>query len=309
MLRENAATRFKFGPTIFRLIPNNPDGGVTSPARVVSDGPGPFDFSGAVSLAAVTVTLQLDNGAVLNETLDLTTAVDDEAVTAAELATAWTAASVSGWTGTVEAETGYFKVAKTTPGSARYAQVGGELATYTGMRATIIVSNNQKSIAVEAVNKDSEIIETIDSNGLSTSINTDGYPTGATITLTDASFDQEIKALIEGGTFVDDGFDAMVYESPGPASVKPEFTIETINSMYARDANQASSEANYVWRRYKSCKGIVGGEAGDRNFQDQVYTITAVPYRDPLTGAKETKVYSEQILTVSEYEALHFDEL
>lgn len=308
MLRENTATRFKFGPTIFRLIPNNPDGGVTSPARVVSDGPGPWDFTGVVDDSAVTVTLKLDNGVVLSETLDLS-ALTITAVTAAQLATAWTAASVTGWTGTVEAETGYFKVAKTTPGAARYAQVGGELAQYTGMRATIIVSDNQKSIAVEAINKDSEVIETIDSNGLSTSINTDGYPTGATITLTDTSFDQEIKALVEGGTFVDDGFDAMVYESPGPASVKPEFTVETINSMYARDANQASNEANYVWRRYKSCKGIVGGEAGDRNFQDQVYTITAVPYRDPLTGDKETKVYSEQILTVSEYEGLHFDEL
>jgi len=309
MLRANANTRFKFGPTIFRLVPNNPDGSVNSPSRIVSDGPGPFDFSDAVSDAAVTLTLKLDNGTVVNETLDLSSAVSIAAVTVAELATAFTGASVSGYTGTSESGTGYFKIAKTTPGSARYLQVGGEIAKFTGMRATIITSDNQKSIAVEAINKDSEVIETIDSNGLSTSVNTDGYPTGATITLTDASFDQAVKVLIEGGTLVDDGFTADQYQSPGPSSPKPEFTVETINSMYGRDSNQQSSEANYVWRRYKSCKGIVGGEAGDRNFQDQVYTITAVPYLEPTTGVKETKVYSEQVLTVAEFEALHFDEL
>lgn len=306
MLRESSI--FKFGPTIWRYIPNNPDGSVNSPARIVSDGAGPFDFSDAAVPAAVTVTLQLDNGVVLSDTLDLS-AFTIGAVTAAQLATAWTAASISGWTGTVEGTTGYFKVAKTTPGSARYAQVGGELALYTGMRATIITSDNQKTIAVEAINKDAEVIETIDSNGLSTSVNTDGYPTGATITITDAAWDQTLKAAIEGGVFVDDGFTDPVYESPGPSSPKPIFTIETINSAYLKDANQASDEAYYVWRRYKSCKGIVGGEAGDRNFQDQVYTITAVPYRDPVTQVKDTKVYTEQKLTVAEYEALHFADL
>lgn len=307
MLRESSI--FKFGPTIYRYVPNNPDGSVNSPARIVSNGAGPFDFSAAAVPAAVTVTLKLDNGTVVNETLDLSTVSNIAAVTVAELASAWTAASVAGWTGTAEAVTGYFKIAKTTPGSARYAQVGGEVALYTGMRATIITSDNQKTIAVAAINKDSAIIETIDSNGLSTSVQTDGYPTGATITITDAAWDQTLKAAIEGGVFVSDGFTAPVYHSPGPSSPKPMFTIETINSVYSKNANQASDEAYYVWRRYKSCKGVVGGEAGDRNFQDQVYTITAVPYRDPVTGVKDTLVYTEQKLTVAEYEALHFDAL
>lgn len=305
MLRDNVATRFKFGPTVFRLVPNNPDGSVNSPSRVVSDGPGPFDFSGAASASAVKLTLKLDNGAVVNETLDLS-GFTINAVTAANLATAFTAASIAGYTGTVEAGTGYFKIAKTTPGTERHLQVGDEVATYTGMRATIIVSDNQKTIAVENVNKDSETIETIDSNGKVTSVITDGYPTGATITLTDATFDQAMKVLVEGGTLVDEGFTAPVYKGPGADSAKPEFAVETINTMYAKDTNQATNEAAYVWRRYKSCKGQVGGEAGDRNFQDQVYTITAVPYRDPVTGVKDTQVYSEQVLTVAEYEALAF---
>lgn len=306
MLRESSI--FKFAPVGWRLVPNNPDGSANSPARVVSDGAGPFDFSDAAVAAAVTLTLKLDNGTVVNETLDLS-AFTIGAVTVANLATAFTAAGVTGYTGTSEAVTGYFKIAKTSPGSARYLQVGDEVAKYTGMLATIITSDNQKSIAVEAINKDSEVIETIDTNGLSTSVNTDGYPTGATITLTDAAWDQTLKAAIEGGLLVDDGFTAEVYQSPGPSSPKPIFTIETVNSVYAKDANQASDEAYYVWRRYKSCKGIVGGEAGDRNFQDQVYTVTAVPYRDPTTQVKETQVYTEQKLSVAEYDALHFLDL
>lgn len=312
MLRENNATRFKFGPTVFRLIPNNPDGSVNSPSRVVSDGPGPFDFSSAAVPAAVTLTLKLDNGTVVNETLDLSSPAPVggiSSVTAAELATAFTAASVTGYTGTVEAGTGYFKIAKTTPGAARYLQVGGEIADLTGMKATIIASDNQKSIAVEYTNKESETISTIDSNGKETSILTDGYPTSATVTITDASFDQAVKVLIEGGTLESDGFTAKKYKSPGADSYKPEFAVETINALYAKDTNQITNEANYVWRRYKSCKGSLGGEAGDRNFQDQVYTITAVPYRDPVTGVKDEGVYTEQVLTVSEYEALAFTAL
>ncbi len=308
MIRENPATRLKFGPTAFRLIPNNPDGSVNSPSRVVSNGPGPWDFTDALVDSAVTLTLKLDNGAVVNATLNLST-YTITAITAANLAAAFTAALIPGYTGTVEAGTGYFLIQKTSPGTARYLQVGGEVADLTGMRATILTSDNQKTIAVEYVNKDSETIETLDSLGRVTSVLTDGYPTGATITITDATFDQAMKVLVEGGTLVADGFTSRVYKNPGVASLKPVFTVETINSMYAKDSNQASNEAAYTWRRYKSCKGVVGGESGDRNFQDQVYTITAVPYLDPVTNVKESNVYSEQVLTVAEYEGLRFTAL
>lgn len=304
MLRDDTDNRFLFGPTIFRLIPNNPDGGKALPTRVVG-GVGPFDFSGAAVPAAVTITLKIDNTEI-SDTLDLS-ALTLGAVTAAELVTAFTAASISGYTASVESGTNRFKIVKTTPGSARYLQIGGEVGLYAGMPGPIIVSDNQKSIAFENINKDSEVIETIDSNGLSTSINTDGYPTGATVTITNANYDLALTKAVVGGELVDDGFTEELYESPGASTEKPIFTIETINSMWSKDANQAGNQVGYRWRRYNNCKGITGGEAGDRNFQDGVLTITAVPYRDPITGTKDVKVYSEQKLTTTEYEALHFE--
>src|SRR6478752_5942455 len=116
MLRLSA--QFKFGPTFCRFIPNNPDGGVTGPTRIVSDGAGPFDFTDVVSDAAVTIGLKLDNGAVLSDMLDLSGVGDISAVTVVELVTAFTAASISGYTASAEAGTGYLKIVKTTPGSA-----------------------------------------------------------------------------------------------------------------------------------------------------------------------------------------------
>lgn len=304
-LRATTATRFKFGPTICRFIPNNPDGGVTGPTRVVSATHGPFDFSAAVVPAAVTVNIKLDNGTVINETLDLSGVGSLAAVTVAELATAWTAASVTGYTGTAESVTGFFKIAKTVPGTARYLQISGEVALYTGMTATIIPVDTQKSIAIDQVNHDSERIETIDSNGKVTAVITDSYPTGATLTVTDSAYDQNLRALVEGGTLVTvSGFTAKQYKSPGPASVPPVITIETFNRLYVRDDQQETNISGYVWRRYQSCKGVASGEPGDRNFQDGVYTLGAVPYRDPVTGTKDLFVYTEQILSTAEYATL-----
>jgi hypothetical protein len=304
-LRESTATGFLFGPTICRFIPKNADGGYADPTRVVSSTSGPFDFSDAAVPAAVTVTLKLDDATAIAETLDLSAVADIAAVTVAELATAWTAASVAGYTGTAEAVTGYFKIAKTTPGTAKYLQIGGEVALYTGMPVAIIPVNTQVSVAIEQVNKDGERISIIDSNGLETAVITDTYPTGANITVTDSVYDQNIRALVEGGTLETvAGYTNKRYQSAGPGSTPGDFVFEAFNSMYARDDSQRSNIKSYRWRRYKAVKGYNGGESGDQAFQTGVYTLAAVPYLDPITSVKETFVYEEYILTPAEFTAL-----
>jgi len=304
-IRANTSTRYKFGPTFCRFIPNNPDGSINSPSRIVSDGAGPFDFSDVVSDAAVTITLKLDNGVVLSDTLDLSGAGDIAAVTVAELVTAFTAASISGYTASAEAGTGYLKIVKTSPGSARYLQIGGEVAEFAGFTTTIIPVDTQKSIAVANTNHDSERIETIDSNGKVTAIVTDSYPTGAQLTVVDSAYDQNLRATIEGGTFVDGGLTARKYQSPGPSAKKPIVTVETFNGLYAKDDSLETALLGYTWRRFQSCKGTFGDETGDRNFQDGTFTLAATPYLDPVTNVKDDFVYTEQILTVAEYQALH----
>jgi len=304
-LRESTDTGFLFGPTICRFIPKNADGGYADPSRVVSSTSGPFNFSAAAVPAAVTVGIKLDDATPIAETLDLSAVVSISAVTAAELATAWTAASVTGYTGTVEAVTGFFKVAKTTPGTAKYLQVTREIALYTGMPVAIIPVNTHVSVAIEQVNKDGERISIIDANGLETAVITDTYPTGATITVTDSAYDQNIRALVEGGTLETvAGYTNKRYRSAGPGSIPADFVFEAFNSMYARDDSQRSNIKSYRWRRYKSVKGYNGGESGDQAFQTGVYTLGAVPYLDPVTGVKESFVYEEYILTPAEFAAL-----
>lgn len=310
MLYEDADFGVKFGPTFCRFVPKNADGGLAGPTRVVSSSAGPFDFSDAAVPAAVTVTIKTDNGAVVNETLDLSAVGNIAAVTVAELATAWTAASVTGYTGTTEAGTGYFKVAKTTPGTSKYMQVGGELALYTGMPLAIIPVNTMISIAIEQVNKDGEVIEVVDARGKTTSKNTDTVPTGANITVTDSTFDPAIKALVEGGTWeVVAGFTNPQYNSAGQDSIPNEFVFETFNERFAAGANKQNNIKDYVWRIYRAVKGSMGGEAGDNAGQAQVANLSAVPYRDPLTGLKEDRIYSEIILTTTEFAALHVEEV
>lgn len=304
-LRDTSTTRYEFGSEFVRIIPNNPDGGVISPTRVVSASDGPFDFSDAVLASAVTISIKTDNGSWVNDTIDLSSVSAIGAVTVAELVSAITTAAVTGLTASAEANTGFLKLALTTPGSAKYFQVKGEIADYTGMTAEIIPVNTQVSVAIEPTNKDSERIETTDSHGKITAILSDGYRQGATITVTDTAYDLALKKLLEGGTLSTvAGYAAKQYTAPGPSSVKPVVTIESFSAQYVKDDNQESNIVGYIQRKFKSCKATVGGVTGDRNFQSGVYTLMSVPYRDPISGVKDTSDMIEQVMTTAEYAAL-----
>ncbi len=304
-IRSASDTKFLYYPVFHRIIQHSADGGKSLVTRVVSSSDGPFDFSAAAVPAAVTVTIKVDNGAVINETLDLSGVSSISAVTVAELVTAWTAASVTGYTGTAEAGTGFFKIAKTTPGTAKYMQIGGELATYTGMTSTIFKGDTQKSVAITPNMVDAERLETIDSLGKRTAVVASAYRTGSAPVIVDSAMSKELRAAIEGGTLTTvSGYTAKQYAAPGPDTVQPIVSIEVFYAMFAKNDNQATLPVGYLWNRYDSCKGTCGALAGDRNAQDWTYTFDAVPYRDPVAGTTDpTDEYSQE-LTVAEYAAL-----
>lgn len=303
-LRETA--QYEFAPKFARVIVNNPDGSYPSTAGVLS-GVGPFDFSGVDSIAAVPIIIKIDNGAEVVESLDLTAAADDAAVTPAEFIAAYNLATVgpgpvSGTTASVVS--GRVKIVKTTIGSSKYLQVTGEGAQLAGFGygygAKIVKIDTQQSIADAPTMKESERLAITDSNGLDTAIISDGYRTGTVLTLTDTARDMELRSVIEGGTW-----DPVtkVYAVPTSSSVKPTFTIETFTSMYSKDDNLEANLEGYIQRVSKSCKGTAGERAGDRNLQVATYTLNVTPYRDPATNVRYPDT-EETNLTIDAYELL-----
>jgi len=295
-----------------RLRTTNPDAGYPFVTRQVSK-VGPFNFSTALDPAAVTITVKTDNGAVVSDTINLSSpapAGGITAVTATELVAAITAASVTNITASVEAGTGRAKLALTTPGSAKYLQVAGEVALLAGFGygygTEFIKIETAQSVAQEPTNTDSERLEVIDTNGLKTAIITRGYRTGSTITLTDTAMDINLRARVEGGTFRSDGYTAHAYVAPDASSVRPNLEVEWFSGVYGKDDSQEANRVGYLWRKCKSAMlTTVGGTAGDRNIQTGVYTLAVTPYKDPLSSANDEKDTVTQFLTVSEFDALN----
>jgi hypothetical protein len=309
-LRESA--RFE-GPVVMaRLRCSNPDAGNPSVSRQVS-AVGPFNFSGALLPAAVTIEIKTDNGAVVSDTINLTTpapAGGITAVTAAELVTALTSAAVTNLTASVETATGRLLLALTTPGAAKYLQIGGEVAKFAGFGygfgTEFVKLDTQQSVAQEPVSKDSERLEVLDSSGRATAIITRGYRMGSNITVTDVAMDINLRAMLEGGTFRDDSYTEEAYVAPGSSSERPSIEIEWFSGVYGKDDSNESNRIGYLWRKCKSAMlSSVGGTAGDRNIQTGVYTLAVTPYKDPISSADNEADTVTQFLTVSEFDALH----
>lgn len=299
-LRDSA--RFEFAPVFARVIVNNPDGSSPTISNVLS-GVGPFDFSGVADDSAVDVSVKIDNAAAINTTLDLSAALDQSAVTAAEFVTAWGAIAVATGT-TASATSGRVKIAKTTVGTSVHLQVYGEAAEIAGFGygygAKIVKVNTQQSVADAPNQKESERLTLTDSNGLDTVVITKGYRTGTVYTLVDTAMDQELRAVMEGGWY--DATDD-TYTAPTSKDEKATFTFEFYSKKYIKDDNLEANLVGYLARKSRSCVGVFGERAGDRNLQTQTYTITATPYKDPATLV----VYGDTVetnLTVAAYEAL-----
>jgi hypothetical protein len=308
MLRDTNA-RYLGLVVMARVRATNPDGGYPFVTRQVSK-VGPFDFSAAVSAAAVTITAKTDNGSVVADTVDLSAVAAIDAVTAAELNTAIGVAAVTNVTSSIESGTGRVKLALTTPGSAKYLQIGGEIAKYAGFGygygTEFSKIETVQSLAQEAVQKESERLEVLDSAGRPTAIITRSYRTGSTLTLIDTAFDINLRAKLEGGSFRDDGYTDDAYLAPGSNDIRPNIEAEWFHGVYAKDDSQEDNRVGYLWLKCRSAKLTKSpGTDGGRNFQTGTYTLAVTPYKDPISGSNDEKDTVMQFLTVSEYDALH----
>lgn len=312
MALRDVDARYEFSVLGVKIWPLNADFSTTLPLNegnlsslVAIGGVGPFDFSGVSTPAAVPMTVKIDNGTPETQTIDISGAGSQSAVTATELAAAIEAANAAaGFVGvTATVTNSRIQIAVDTVTTQKYIQVYGEAARIgefgQGAGLQAIILNTQQSVSVDPTQQDSETIEVVDSNGKTTSIITDSFRNGFTGTLTDTSIDLALRAILTGGTLSESG---TFYSVPNSESIAKYFAMEMVKSIYSRGTNKEQDLVGYFMHRFYTAVASRGGDAGDRTFQNQVYNITGTEYKDSAGN-----IYGDstiQSYTVAQYQTL-----
>jgi hypothetical protein len=297
-----------FGIPFARFLPLNPDlsdptknSGQTA-IRIVG-GIGPFDFSDEVAPAAVPLTIKFDDNDAETVLVDLTGVGDIAAVTVAELVLAITTAGPTDIDVSIEAVTNRilfeYNGTETEP---TYIQVYGACAEIAelgqGLGVRFIRVDTLESCGDEPVLKEAETLTVTDARGKDTSIITDSYRKGCTITIVDTAYDQNLRQLIEGGHI---NPATGVYEVPTSEDTKLYFLAEAFFPYYEEGENLEANILGWYKTVYRKCKGERGGMNHSREFGKTTYTVNVTPYRN-----KAGVLYgdsSETPLTIEEYEA------
>jgi len=308
MLRTNA--EYAFGLKFARFMAMNDDLTIPTVDRIIG-GAGPFDFSGATAIAAVPMTVKIDNAAAVSFTVNLSAAVSAAAVTVDELVTALDTAfgtallDLDASKDTTNEDR--LKIANTnTAAVPDWIQIYGECAElcFIGQgKGLKFVKTDTLQSAGETPNlKDEETFTTTDADGIDTEILSDGYRKGFSETIVDTAEDWELRSLIEGGTY---SSSAGTYEVPTSEDDKVYFFCEIYYAKYAQGTNKEADLIGYVKKLHRSCKGTIGDATNERAFMNGNYTITGTSYRD-----ENDVLYGDtalESLTVSEYKALNLD--
>lgn len=304
MLREDG--EYSFGLAFVRCMPLNDDLTIPVYDRIIA-GEGPFDFSGVDDISSIAFTTKIDNEDAQTINIDLSGVGTQHAVTATELVNAINAEAPTDITASVDGTTGRVTLVYDGTESVDYLQVYGEAALIgmfgQGLGNKFIKSDTIREITDTPVVKEEETITTTDAAGLDTSVITDGYRKGFTLTITDTVLDDwEMQALMEGGTY---DATADTYEVPTSEDSKIYFYIEAFYYYYTEGENKEADIAGYIRKFYRTCKGAIGDNTHGRAFSDGNYTVSGTSYKDEdgdLYGDTQKKRY-----TVEEYAALYVD--
>ena len=301
-LKKNA--RYAFGLHYLRMRAINDDLSQPTADNIIG-GAGPFDFSGVTSIAAVPLTVKIDNAAAVELDVDLTAAVDDAAVTVDELVTALTAAFTAGTvalTASKVAETGRLKIAHAT---ATILQVYGEAAELAmigqGFGVKLLVSDTMQSFSQSPVRKDGERITTTDAWGFDTEVITDGYYKGFTANLVDTAEDWEMLGLLEGTPIDEDGN----ISSPVYSTRRPIVMVEAFYAKYRKGQNYEGDLVGYRKITCDQCKGMGGEQTRERGWSNAPYTIEGKTWVDD--AGTEHPAWKREELTVSDFNALDIE--
>jgi hypothetical protein len=265
-------------------MPHNPDGTIPTVSRVLG-GVGPFDFSKAVTPAAVTIKWKVDAGVEQADTIDLSAVGSISAVTLTELVAALVATTLTGLTASKDATTNRLMLALTTPGTAKWLQVYGEVAKYAGIGqgygAKWIKLDTAQSLAEEPTLKADETKTKTDANGKDIEVIVDGYRKGAAYTLIDLAHDNNLRAAMTGGVYDDTTAGAETFEEPTIDSAKPTFFFEAYYAAYREGTNKQKDLVGYVKRLIRSAKCTSAKPATRQlDLAEWTYAITSTAYKN-----------------------------
>jgi len=306
MSLRGSGAKYSYGLSRTRLRALNDDLTRAEYNNIVG-GAGPFDFSSVIAtITAVPFNFKVDDETVVEETIDLTAAVDKSAVTVAELVTALTAAVITDWTFAADVTTGRLTMTYADP--ADYVQVYGvgprlcRIGQGKGLKAiksdTIQTFNNTPTVKEDTT-------QTItDANNKDTEVIIEGYKKGWTGSIVDTAEDYEMMELVESGTLSADG---KTYTDPTSKTKKVMFEIETFNPYYAAGTNTEDQITGWEHKTFRAVKGSMGDHAKAAGFVAINYNVVGVNYRTA-AGLEEGAIITENIdledWSVDEFDAI-----
>jgi hypothetical protein len=301
------SAKYVRGISRVRLIPHNGNGtfpGATTALGGVFGGAGPFDFSGSdVTLAAVPLSIKLDNAAVETKNLVLSSySGHASAILASEIVSAITTAAFTNLTASVDSTTGRLKLVRTT---GTYLQVYGQAAELSGfgrgIGAQFVKCDTLESASVVPTVKADETDTTTDANGNDTDCIVEGYVKGATGNLVDTVEDFYLMRLMSGGTIDSAG----AFSLPNSGSSKPYFGIEIFNPVYGEGENKQNEMTGYEKTTVYNAMGSLEEDAFNKSWRKKSYSFAATTYKNT-AGVEQTAVKYEY-LTLAAYAALAID--
>lgn len=305
MSQREVNARYNFGLSRTRLRTLNDDLSRPEYNNIIG-GVGPFDFSGVTAIAAVPISLKVNNSAVVNDTIDLSAALVPSAVTVDEFVTAFNLAGLTGWTASKDATTGRLKIVNSTTGA--YVQVYGEAARLVrigqGKGVKAIKSDTMQTFTVTPTVKEDTTFTITDANTLDTERIKEGYKKGFTGSLVDTAEDFEILELVESGTLSADG---KTYTDPTSTTKKVVFEIETYNPLYAAGTNMEDQIVGWEHKILRMCKGSIGEQTKEAGFGTRTFNIVGTNYRPNVTGAVESGSIITEHLDLEDWSTEIFD--
>lgn len=310
-----------FGVEGFRIQRNNPDGTIPTYDSMLGFS-GTIDVSGLSGAATENIAIKEDNGSVDDQVVDISGGVyaDSSAATVAEVVTALNTANAAlgtpqNWTASTDVGTGRLKF-ELTAGTATKVQLYGGLISYLGFGnysgATPTFTDiglkivkgfdTTKSITLPKNIKDKEEIENETGDGSITSVIVNAIVKGVTPVITCAKNDYEMKQIIMGGVY-DSSNDT--YEPPNidAQTQKPACNIEIFSPAYDQGSNLKTNIAGWEMITLRTVVGYEGDLTKEvKTFSDIIFNLDASEY----TNSAGTKLaaYTEEMLTLAEYEAL-----
>ena len=300
-LKENA--KYDFSMCFVRVTPLNDD--LTQPvAANIIGGVGPFDFSGVAVPATVPFISKIDAGAEETVQVDISGAVDQAAVTVAELFAAINVAAPTDVTASAEAVTGRLKLVFA---SGTDVQAYGEAATLgeigQGKGVRIISSNTMQSFADNPNLKDEETFTTTDAKGIDTEVLSDGYRKGVAGSLSDTAIDYLLRMIIEGGTYDETN---LIYSVPTSLTKKVYFKIEVFSAQYLVGTNKEADLVGYIQEIIYSAKGSFSDRTKERGFVNAVYNYSAT---SPKIAGVISSDTDEIELSIAAFDALNLENI